>query len=213
MQDTLTRVPTSLPTDSDDVIDALEIAAALWEAGDRPAATRCVRRAAEAADMAGDVARMAALAGAAAELDELRPAESETRAKVTPPASTRSIPPPAPSSRALDAVSAPRVSVSPPAPPSRSSAPPLSKPPSLPKPPPPSKAPPSLSKAPAPPLSSSAPAPQARLRVSVRTSVRDPALLVVRPLPGGQSPPPGTREAFLVMADDESLSFTGSRVG
>jgi hypothetical protein len=37
--------------------------------------------------------------------------------------------------------------------------------------------------------------------VSVKTSVRDPDLLVVRPLAEGQPPPPGTREAFLVMVE------------
>jgi hypothetical protein len=42
-----------------------------------------------------------------------------------------------------------------------------------------------------------------RLRVSVKVSVRDPNLLVVRPLPDGQPLPPGTREAMLVLADTE----------
>ena len=40
-----------------------------------------------------------------------------------------------------------------------------------------------------------------QLRVSVKVSVRDPNLLVVRPLPEGQPLPPGTREALLVMAE------------
>ena len=43
-----------------------------------------------------------------------------------------------------------------------------------------------------------------RLHVSVRTSVRDPNLLIVRPLAEGQRPPPGTREAFLELVDTES---------
>ena len=40
-----------------------------------------------------------------------------------------------------------------------------------------------------------------RLRVSVRTSVRDPTLLVVRLLPEGAAPPAGTREALLVLTN------------
>jgi hypothetical protein len=37
--------------------------------------------------------------------------------------------------------------------------------------------------------------------VSVRTSARDPALLVVRHLAEGEPAPPGTHEAFLVMTE------------
>lgn len=50
-----------------------------------------------------------------------------------------------------------------------------------------------------------------RLRVSVKTSVRDPNLLLLRPLPEGQSPPVGTREGFLVLAQemDESAPPLG----
>ncbi|MCL2448296.1 MAG: hypothetical protein FWD17_05065 [Polyangiaceae bacterium] len=40
--------------------------------------------------------------------------------------------------------------------------------------------------------------------MSVRPSVRDPDLLVVRPLPPGCPLPPGTREASLVLVDEES---------
>jgi hypothetical protein len=56
--------------------------------------------------------------------------------------------------------------------------------------------------------------PQPRVRVSVRTSVRDPSLFVVRPLAAGQSPPPGAREGFLVLADEslEPLASQGSGV-
>jgi hypothetical protein len=42
---------------------------------------------------------------------------------------------------------------------------------------------------------------QKRVRVSVRTSVRDSDLLVVRPLAEGEAAPAGTREAYLVMSD------------
>ena len=42
-----------------------------------------------------------------------------------------------------------------------------------------------------------------RIRVSVKTSVRDPQLLLLRPLPEGQRAPTGTREGFLVLAETE----------
>jgi len=64
--------------------------------------------------------------------------------------------------------------------------------------------PPPLPSRPPAPLPRSAPPPapsELRRRVSVKTSVRDPGLLVVRPLAEGQSAPPGTREAFLVMVN------------
>jgi hypothetical protein len=51
------------------------------------------------------------------------------------------------------------------------------------------------------------------VRVSVRTSVRDPTLLVVRPLAAGQSPPPGAREGFLVLADESVESVPSNRSG
>lgn len=43
-----------------------------------------------------------------------------------------------------------------------------------------------------------------RMRVAVKTSVRDPGLLLIRGLADGQRPPAGTREGFLVLADAES---------
>ncbi|HXN32428.1 MAG TPA: hypothetical protein VN894_11220 [Polyangiaceae bacterium] len=45
---------------------------------------------------------------------------------------------------------------------------------------------------------------EVRLRVSVKTSVRDPNLLLLRPLPEGEKPPTGTREGFLVLAETEA---------
>jgi len=61
----------------------------------------------------------------------------------------------------------------------------------------PQPAPPEAVQAPGP-----APAVSARqLRVSVKASVRDPNLLVARPLAEGQALPAGTREALLVMVD------------
>jgi hypothetical protein len=56
-----------------------------------------------------------------------------------------------------------------------------------------------------PSLAQGSPAPsvgfETRVRVSVKFSVRDPQLVLARPLAPGQAPPPGTREAFLVLAD------------
>jgi hypothetical protein len=43
-----------------------------------------------------------------------------------------------------------------------------------------------------------------RIRVSVKASVRDPSLLVVRPLAEGRPLPLGTREGFLVLEDEEA---------
>jgi hypothetical protein len=64
-----------------------------------------------------------------------------------------------------------------------------------------SKPPQVLPMRPPPPQSvQSAPAPgEVRRRVYVKVSVRDPDLLVVRPLADGESAPAGTREAFLIV--------------
>jgi hypothetical protein len=65
--------------------------------------------------------------------------------------------------------------------------------------------PPSPSAAPnpvvSPPEVEAAKGHERRLRVSVKTSVRDPDLLLLRPLPEGQHPPTGTCEGFLVLAE------------
>lgn len=52
-----------------------------------------------------------------------------------------------------------------------------------------------------------------RLRVSVRASVRDPSLYVVRPLAEGELPPPGTREAFLVFPNARDTLNDPDEVG
>jgi hypothetical protein len=54
-----------------------------------------------------------------------------------------------------------------------------------------------------PPVAPAAPELPARQRVSVKASVRDARLFLARPLADGEAPPPGTREAFLVMAEPE----------
>jgi len=68
-----------------------------------------------------------------------------------------------------------------------------------------SRPPPVAPVSPFAPVSDSVAAPAAwghdvRMRVSVKTSVRDPRLLLIRPLADGQVPPTGTREGFLVLA-------------
>jgi hypothetical protein len=67
---------------------------------------------------------------------------------------------------------------------------------------PPTSVPPPLPRKPEPPPP---PPNETRVRVSVRTSARDATLLVVRPLPEGEAPPAGTREAFLVMAAEDDV--------
>jgi hypothetical protein len=47
--------------------------------------------------------------------------------------------------------------------------------------------------------------------VSVKSSVRDPNLLLVRLLADGQSAPPGTQEAFLTGSDAQSLAAGNSQ--
>ena len=124
-----------------------------------------------AAEAAGD-------GGDASRLATLARAAADLGAPATsPPPSSRSAPPPLPKS-----------SVPPPLP---SRAPP--KPRLMPVPPP---APPplkSIERSPTPI--------EVRRRVSVKVSVRDPDLIVVRPLADGEAAPAGTREAFLVMVD------------
>jgi hypothetical protein len=45
------------------------------------------------------------------------------------------------------------------------------------------------------------PGQETRIRVSVKLSVRDPNLLLARPLPEGEAPPPGTRAAIIVLVE------------
>lgn len=52
-----------------------------------------------------------------------------------------------------------------------------------------------------PPMVVAHPGLETRLRVSVKLSVRDPNLLLARPLREGEAPPAGTREAVLVLVE------------
>lgn len=61
---------------------------------------------------------------------------------------------------------------------------------------------PASSMAPAPaPVHAPAPGQETRLRVSVKLSVRDPNLVIARPLAAGEPAPPGTREAMLILIE------------
>jgi hypothetical protein len=53
---------------------------------------------------------------------------------------------------------------------------------------------------------------QTRIRVSIKTSARDAALMVVRPLPDGEKAPAGTQEAFLIVPEDltDDAAWSGS---
>ena len=174
------RLPVPAAGDSASVKDALEAARTFWDRGDRRQALACVRLALEVADEAGDAARVATLARAVADLG------TPSTPPPLPPPSRRPRPastvPPPPISGPLSRTAS---TLPPPPLPSR----PVPKAPVLPLRPPPQS------------LESAPPTSEARRRVSVKVSVRDPNLFVVRPLAEGEAVPAGTREAFLVMAD------------
>lgn len=84
-------LPSPNPDDGDDVVLALETAATLGKRGDVQDAIRWLRRAAEAAEEAGNDMRALALARTAAELTsatERKPAGTEKKALPTPPGSS-----------------------------------------------------------------------------------------------------------------------------
>lgn len=192
------RVPAALGGDSSDVAVALEVAGALWEKGDNEEAIRWLKRAADAADQAGDSSRAVNLTQVAGDFEaELKarrddatqsvpsaPGESTDPSTSTPPPAPAMSPPPP--DEAGDIPAEGLVSASP------SYAPPKRKSASFPP--------------PASPAQASSPTPalgrDGGMRVSVKSSVRDPNLLLLRPLPEGQSPPVGTREGFLVLTED-----------
>jgi hypothetical protein len=183
------RLPPPVAGDSAAVKEALEAARTFWDRGDRRQAIACVRLAVEVADEVGDASRVAALARAVADLGAASTPPPLPPSSMRPrPAST--VPPP-PISGAL-----PRTSTLPPPPPQTNR--PMPMPRLMPVPPPPQL------------LESTPPAGQVRRRVSVKASVRDPDLLVVRPLAHGESAPAGTREAFLVIVDASAGAAAGS---
>jgi hypothetical protein len=225
-------LPAPDPSDSEDVVVALQTARALQRKGDLQDAVRWLRRAADAAGGDGNDRRALALARAAADLTTL--IGTSAKAVAPPPPSPPSLPasslPPPPPSNAQRAA---RTSA---LPPSSSLPPPLHKPapPPLPEPPtPPAKrsGPPPLPKPavgaagrvagppplPATPTDVPAKRPDAErrapidltkllssgsvTRVSIKASVREPGLLVLRKLEPGTTLPPGRTEAYLVLAD------------
>jgi hypothetical protein len=164
--------PTPSAEDSDDVELALETAGALWNKGDRSEALRWVRRAAEAAEQAGNDQRALELARRAAELDV---APEPVPVVVEEPAPEPEAEPEPPAA----AATTPEVRVSqPPLKPAQRS-----------------------SVAPETPQRPESTSRREPVRVYVKTSARDQSLLIVRPLESGRRAPFGTREAMLVFDD------------
>lgn len=195
----MTRTPSALPfpspssDDTSDVSVALEAARALWDNGEIEEALRWLGRAVESTEQAGNDRRALELARAVADLkDALAPKPPPPPAAASPKPSMKPPPPPlppaAPTAASPSVQPAPAVAsimkTAPPAPSSRKSLPPT--PPSM-RPRPPE----------APPAPKTDAAVADRLRVSVKSSVRDPDLLLVRVLPAGQPVPSGCHEAFL----------------
>jgi hypothetical protein len=190
---TMPRVPASVTGDSSDVAVALEVASALWAKGDHEEAIRWLRRAVEAAGEAGDAARAANLALAAGDLDTALAARQDAGTQSAP-----AVPVPASGSTAPPGSDDRAVSTSP-------SDAPWTGEDAL-------RVPPPLA-----PAGASWPTAvrdrDARTRVSVKISVRDPNLLLLRRLADGQVPPTGTREGFLVLGDAEVDARSGSNGG
>jgi hypothetical protein len=225
-------IPASTPEDPSAVASALDVARELWENGSHTEAVRWLKRAVEAAADAGHDVRSDMLMKAVIELERsseepaltpppapppvtdvkpppvpslITPAASKPppplplaarRSPTHPPAAPASMPPTrAQSASPATSTREPQGYVPPPSPPI-STAPSHLPPPSLP-----------VGGAHATVEGEPSAAPHAlgsRIRVSVKTSARDPNLLVVRPLPEGKRPPPGTREGTLLLVDDSS---------
>jgi hypothetical protein len=215
------------PSDSDDVTVALQTARALQKKGDLHESLRWLRRAADAAERDGNDRRAVALARAAADLTSLIGTSEKTGTPTPPPSSPlavtakRSGPPPLPSNAQRSAPpplpsNAQRAARTSAVPASSSLPPPLhaavSSPPS------------SVEPAPIAARSSSLPSSKPAipidvaklisagsvLRVSIKRSVRDPNLLVVRKLETGKTSPPGTTEGYVVLADPGADPFSGA---
>jgi uncharacterized membrane protein len=172
--------PVPQESDSDDVATALQTATVLWISGDAGEAVRWLRRAASAAEEAGDDMRAVSLARAAADF-----ASSETG-------------PPPPVEAAAPAAEA--------APPK-----PLPTAPKRPPPQPPSAQPAAVApEKPAPPKAAPAAEPEVEperlpvMQVSIKPSVRDEKLFMVRLLGEGESPPAGTVRALVVLLDRDA---------
>lgn len=161
-------VPPPQPADSGEVTEALDVARKLWKDGNCHDAIRWVQRAAQAAEEAGDSLRMSALARASADLEASLTATRPVHSSAPPPVPRR-----LGSSLPPGPASASRAS-------SKTTPPPL---------PPQAKRTAHTERAPAEGRS--------RFRVSIKASVLDPALLVVRRLEDGKALPAGTTEGWL----------------
>ena len=180
-----TGLPPNVETsDHPDVSVLVKAARALWEDKDIEGAVRWFARAAEAASDVGDDRRALELARAVADLkDKLASRESTTASRpppttMPPPPSARkpSLPPKPPPIRHRSVSPAGTATAT------TTSVPPNAK---------------VTVDSAAPPPSSTGEAGAASLHVSVKTSVRDPELLIVRILKKGQAVPSGCGEAIL----------------
>jgi hypothetical protein len=165
-------VPAPVAEDATDVSTALDVAGALWEKGDRAEAVRWLYRAAEAATATGNGERASDLAESAHALQ----AVTEGRSVATP-----TVPPPP---EALLSSIRPTSSASAQEPWPESSERALAP-----------------AAVPADAVAGGFASLDGRMRVSVKTSVRDPRLFVVRPLAEGEAAPAGTLEGFLSVVD------------
>jgi hypothetical protein len=213
-------LPAPDPNDSDDVIVALQTARALQKKGDLRESLRWLRRAADAAGQEGNDRRAMVLARAAADLTSLVGASEKAPApsslppplpQAPKPASSLPPPPPSMAQRAARTQAVPSPSSLPP---------PLHKTP--PPPPPPRSGPPPLPQ-PRVDVPAKQPEPATKppidvaglaaggsvVRVSIKRSVRDPNLLIVRKLDAGKALPQGRTEAYLVFADPKTDPFGG----
>ncbi len=223
------QVPGADPSDSDDILLALETARALEAQGETREAARWLRRAVEQAENDGNDRRVLALARAAADLtstistapspsaiSSLPPSTAPQRGTVRPPppkpmvAAPRTPPapaPPQPTSNSQPVLA--RVSVRPASPPRVSSAPHSMAGAARPASSAPSRslvAPRSIAQPPTATSRDKTPSERtqrvATMRVAIPASARDASVFVVRRLAAGQPPPAGTTEATLVLSGE-----------
>jgi hypothetical protein len=201
------HIPPSDPSDSDDVLLALQTARALEAQGEIREAARWLRRAVEQSEIDDNDERVLALARAAADLtntlppaplptavsSSLPPSNVPPRSSIRPP-----LPKPLAGAHTTPAPTVPphRTSNSQPVPARVSSPPPI-----------PSRAasPPRTSSVPNRGPSPARPAPPPRvvtMRVAIPASARDASVFVVRRLGAGQKPPAGTTEATLMLSGE-----------
>lgn len=175
-----TKLPAPDPWDPKDVALALEDAMAHWAAGKPDDALQVLARAAAAAEQASLSERARALQDAIAEL----------RAQAASPAVGTGRPPPPSATRASTTPARAAASQAPPAPSARAAAAASSAP---------------AVAQPAPAASTAVDGSNGKrtgLHVWVRTSARDPTLMLVRLLPDGHPAPPGAYEAYLSPMED-----------